>query len=260
MMHKRHVYIKRKKHRVHVCLFLMLLKYNPRLKCNLYFWYVYTDKNIGLQFLASGLSISHEIQRISCEIHPKPYKSKCFNQNYSVWWMQERGYDPGFHEIWGHSPLHAPPKLKSFCWNIWFYKVLGRFHLKSAEIRNVSFCVMIKYRSFFRKTNKTLPFRTFYPQVVRFATEPLFEISEESLSTTTHRVLNTWAFYRYKYIPNLLTRRYYLTESRKTQMLDPSRVTQSNLQENLAFWVVTFATLWATPPRRRVVSYPMAPG
>ena len=40
----------------------------------------------------------HEIRRISCEIHPKPYKSKCFNQNYSVWWMQERGYDPGFHE------------------------------------------------------------------------------------------------------------------------------------------------------------------
>ena len=76
--------------------------------------------------------ISGEIQRISCEIHPKPYKSKCFNQNYSVWWMQERGYDPRFHEIRGHSPLHAPPKLKSFCWNIWFYKVLGGFHLKSA--------------------------------------------------------------------------------------------------------------------------------
>ena len=98
--------------------------------------------NIGLQFLASGLSISHEIcmkstgfheiWQISCEIHPKPYKSKCFNQNYSVWWMQERGYDPGFHEIRGHSPLPAPPKLKSFCWNIWFYKVLGGFHLKSA--------------------------------------------------------------------------------------------------------------------------------
>ena len=72
----------------------------------------------------------HEIHRISCEIHPKPYKSKCFNQNYSVWWMQERGYDPGFHEILGHSPLPAPPKLKSFCWNIWFYKVLGGFHMK----------------------------------------------------------------------------------------------------------------------------------
>ena len=50
-----------------------------------------------------------------------------------------------FHEILGHSPLPAPPKLKSFCWNIWFYKVLGGF-------QNMSFCVMIKYRSFFRKT------------------------------------------------------------------------------------------------------------
>ena len=28
--------------------------------------------------------ISGEIWQISCEIHPKPYKSKCFNQNYSV--------------------------------------------------------------------------------------------------------------------------------------------------------------------------------
>ena len=89
--------------------------------------------NIGLQFLVSGLSISHEIRRISGEIHPKPYKIRCFNKNYSVWWMQERGYDLGFHEIWGHSPLHAPPKLKSFCWNIWFYKVLGGFQVKSAR-------------------------------------------------------------------------------------------------------------------------------
>ena len=81
--------------------------------------------------------ISHEIRRISCEIHPKPYKSKCFNQNYSVWWMQERGYEPGFHEILGHSPLPAPPKLKSFCWNIWFYKVLGGFHMKSARFHEI---------------------------------------------------------------------------------------------------------------------------
>ena len=99
-----------------------------------------TEGNIRLQFLASGLS-NYEIRRISGEIHPKPYKSKCFNQNYSVWWMQERGYDPGFHEIRGHSSLHAPPKLKSFGWNICFYKVLGGFHLKSArvhEIRRIS--------------------------------------------------------------------------------------------------------------------------
>ena len=62
--------------------------------------------------------------------------SDVFNKNYSVWWMQERGYDLGFHEIWGHSPLHAPPpKLKSFCWNIWFYKVLGGF---SPEICRIS--------------------------------------------------------------------------------------------------------------------------
>ena len=105
-------------------------------------------RNIGLQFFASGSfdftwnppdfikstrfheiwQISGEIWWISCEIHPKPCESRCFNQNYPVWWIQERGYDPGFHEIWGHSPLHAPPhKLKSFCWNIWFYKVLGGF-------------------------------------------------------------------------------------------------------------------------------------
>ena len=72
-------------------------------------WCNPTNENIGLQFLASGLSISHEIRRISCEIHPKPYKSKCFKQNYSVWWMQERGYEPGFYEILVHSSLPAPP-------------------------------------------------------------------------------------------------------------------------------------------------------
>ena len=47
--------------------------------------------NIGLQFLASGLLISHEIcwisgeiQQISGEILPEPYKFRCFNKNYSV--------------------------------------------------------------------------------------------------------------------------------------------------------------------------------
>ena len=28
--------------------------------------------------------------------------------------MQERGYDPGFHEIWGQSPLHATPQTEEF--------------------------------------------------------------------------------------------------------------------------------------------------
>ena len=132
--------------------------------------------------------------------------------------------------------------------------------MSTSNERSIAYMYVIFTFGMYIQIKQNVTISYFYPQVVRFATEPLFEISDESLSTTTHRVLNTWAFYRYKYIPNLLTRRYYLTESRKTQMLDPSRVTQSNLQENLAFWVVTFATLWATPPRRRVVSYPMAPG
>ena len=55
-----------------------------------------------------------EIQRISCEIHPKPYKIRCFNKNSSVWGVQEGGYDPGFHEILVHSPSPAFIKLNSF--------------------------------------------------------------------------------------------------------------------------------------------------
>ena len=126
------------------------------------------------------------------EIHPKPYKSKCFNQNYSVWWMQERGYDIGFHEILGHSPLPAPPKLKSFCWNIWFYKVLGGFHMKStrfqvksAGFQNMSFCVMTKYRSFFRKTKK---------QKERRHTHTHTWIQRPRSKTRGVNVLDKWSF------------------------------------------------------------------
>ena len=50
-----------------------------------------SEMNIGLQFLARGLSISHEIRRISGEIRqisgeidPDPYKFRCFNKNYSI--------------------------------------------------------------------------------------------------------------------------------------------------------------------------------
>ena len=56
----------------------------------------------------------HEIRRISGEIHPKPYKIRCFNKNSSVWGVHGGGYDPGFHEIWGHSPSPAFIKLNSF--------------------------------------------------------------------------------------------------------------------------------------------------
>ena len=43
------------------------------------------------------------------------------------------GYDPRFHEIQGHSPSPAFIKLNTFCWNIWFYKVFGVFHVKSKD-------------------------------------------------------------------------------------------------------------------------------
>ena len=48
------------------------------------------------------------------EIHPKPYKIRCFNKNSSVWGVQGGGYDPGFHEILVHSPSSAFIKLNSF--------------------------------------------------------------------------------------------------------------------------------------------------
>ena len=76
--------------------------------------------------------ISPAIWQISCEIHPKPYKIRCFNKNSSIWGVQGGGYDPGFHEILVHSPSPAFIKLNSFGWNICFYKVLGGFHMKSA--------------------------------------------------------------------------------------------------------------------------------
>ena len=100
----------------------------------------------------------------------KPYKFRCFNKNYSVWWMQERGYDFGFHEIWGHSPSmhHPPPNWRVFAETSEFIRFWvdftwnpPDFMVKSAGFHEIhwiswimSFCVMIKYRSFdFRKTN-----------------------------------------------------------------------------------------------------------
>ena len=71
--------------------------------------------------------------------------------------MQERGYDLGFHEIWGHSPLHAPPPPQTeefFGETSEFIRFWVDFMVKSPDFKIISFCVMIKYRSFvFRKTN-----------------------------------------------------------------------------------------------------------
>ena len=65
------------------------------------------------------------------EIHPQPYKVRCFNKNSSVWGVYGGGYDPRFYEIQGHSPSPAFIKLDIFGWNTCFYKVLGGFHMKS---------------------------------------------------------------------------------------------------------------------------------
>ena len=69
-------------------------------------------KSGGFQVVKSGGFC--EIQQISGEIHPKPYKIRCFNKNSSVWGVHGGGYDPGFHEIQGHSPSPAFIKLNSF--------------------------------------------------------------------------------------------------------------------------------------------------
>ena len=60
---------------------------------------------------------------------------------------RERGYDPRFHEIQGYSPSPAFIKLNSFCWNIWFYKVLGGFHVKSKDHLQgiVTLCLFIYF-------------------------------------------------------------------------------------------------------------------
>ena len=76
--------------------------------------------------------ISGQIWQISGEIHPNLIKSDVSTKTLQFRGCMEGGYDPRFHEIQGHSPSPAFIKLNSFCWNIWFYKVLGGFHLKSA--------------------------------------------------------------------------------------------------------------------------------
>ena len=78
-----------------------------------------------------------EFTQISSMKSTQNYKSKCFSKNSSVWWMQGGGYDQGFHEIcWISHEIHQ------ISWNPLDFKIM-------------SFCMMIKYRSFiFQKTNQ----------------------------------------------------------------------------------------------------------
>ena len=99
-----------------------------------------------------------EFTQISSMKSTQNYKSKCFSKNSSVWWMQGGGYDQGFHKIhWISCEIHMKStrfqnyellrddqvyrsfvfrktNQKSFCWNIWFYKVWGGFHVKSKDL------------------------------------------------------------------------------------------------------------------------------
>ena len=68
------------------------------------------------------------------KFHMKNLINQMFQQKlFSLGVVQGRGYDLGFHEILGHSPHPAFIKLRSFCWNTCFYKVLGGFHVKSKD-------------------------------------------------------------------------------------------------------------------------------
>ena len=58
----------------------------------------------------------------TCEIHPNN-KSNCFSKNSSVWWMQGRGYDQGFHEIHQISPWNLADFTCEIQW------ISPRYHL-----------------------------------------------------------------------------------------------------------------------------------
>ena len=76
-----------------------------------------------------------EIRRISCEIHPKPYKIRCFNKNSLVWGVQGGGYDPGYHEIL-NSLVETFAFIRfwvDFTWNLLDFMKSTRFHVKSKD-------------------------------------------------------------------------------------------------------------------------------
>ena len=94
----------------------------------------------------------HEIRRISGEIHPKPYKIRCFSKNSSdfirfgvdfTWNLLDFMKSTGFHleSARFHGEIHQISRIS--WWNL-------------PDFMNVSFWVMIKYRSFYRKTKQQL--------------------------------------------------------------------------------------------------------
>ena len=54
-------------------------------------------KSKDLYLIITQKLIIHEIRRISCEIHPEPYKFRCFSKNFSLGGFHLKS--AGFHEI-----------------------------------------------------------------------------------------------------------------------------------------------------------------
>ena len=124
-----------------------------------------------------------DVTQISPVKSTQNYKSKCFSKNSSVWWMQGGGFHPrnlvdftlksgGFHpwnlvDFTQISPVKSTQNYKSKCFSknssVWWMQggcrvgAMTKDFMKSAwnlpDFKIMSFCVMIKYRSFvFRKT------------------------------------------------------------------------------------------------------------
>ena len=77
------------------------------------------DFTLEIQWISSWnlVDFNHEIWWISPMKSTQNYKSKCFSKNSSVWWMQDGGYDQGFHEIcWISHEIHWISKLWAFAW------------------------------------------------------------------------------------------------------------------------------------------------
>ena len=117
-------------------------------------------RNIGLQFLASGLSISWNPVDFmkSSRFHVKSTQN-LIKANVSTKTIQFDEYRRGamnqeFMKSWVIAPSLHPPNWRVFVETSDFIRFWVDFTWNLPDFKNMSFCVMIKYRSFFRKTKQ----------------------------------------------------------------------------------------------------------
>ena len=147
------------------------------------FWIKHYQKHfIGLSFFERPIldhdakAHNFEIRRISCGFHVKSggfHMKNLINQMFqqklfSLGGCRGRGYDLGFYEILGHSPHPAFIKLKSFCWNTCFYKVLGGFHMKSAGLHEIQWISCEIERPLARNCNPMFIIFSYYMEVLQW--------------------------------------------------------------------------------------------